>query len=460
VGRIYCGVIEEIVNIFRSAMKLRLLIFLVGTSIFFQSCYRNNIQFGTIPENGYTRIAYVDTVEARLSTVVTDSFATNNATSYLVGKYKDPWLGIISAVPYMQMTVPSPAVTIPTTAQYDSACFIIRFNNYYYGDTSRIQTFNVFELNQTIDYTYNNALYNTSSVGYNSVPLASASVQVRPSIGDSVLIKMNDTKGLELFTKLKNLDNAISTQDNFLTYFKGIRIAVNNDDTTAVFGVKGSAGNVVMRVYYHTTTPFYENKYADFTSLANSYSFNQLLTDRSGTGLSSATGSGVKEILSEQSGNAAFTQYGMGVLAKITFPTLKALVNTNDYVRLQKAELIVRPIAQSFDRYKYKLPSTLYLSRTDATNTIGSPIADSTGQATQTVSPVIDYIYGVNSYYRFNVTSYISQLLSIAGDSDYGFFLMQDRSTSNFQADRMVIANRKNSGYTTQLLLTVVIIKK
>src|ERR1044071_2153319 len=113
---------------------MRYILLLILTATIFQSCYRNDITFGELPPGNYTDVVSIDTVEARLSTLVTDSFITSGATSFLVGKYKDPYLGVISTKPFFRMTVPSGTVSIPSSAQYDSACFIIRLNKYYYGD--------------------------------------------------------------------------------------------------------------------------------------------------------------------------------------------------------------------------------------------------------------------------------------------------------------------------------------
>ncbi len=70
------------------------------------------------------------------------------------------------------------------------------------------------------------------------------------------------------------------TENDFLNYFRGISIAVADNDTTAVYGLSGSAGTMVMRVHYHTTIPYPEDHYIDFTSLANNLAFNQRLTNR------------------------------------------------------------------------------------------------------------------------------------------------------------------------------------
>jgi hypothetical protein len=423
-------------------------------SPFLFSCYRNDIEFGNLPEGNYTNIVLVDSVEAKLSTVVLDSFSTNNATSFLFGKYKDPFLGIISAKPFFQMTIPS-ATTISPSAQYDSICFIMHLNKYYYGDTTRQQTITVNELNEVINYTYNNYLFNTSNIPVKPTPLGSRTLRIRPSTDDSVVIRLSDTKGTELFSKLQQQSNEVILDDDFQNYFKGISLSVNNGDTTSVYGIDGTAGRMLMRIYYHTTIPYQENKFVDFTSKANSYSFNQVITDRAGTSLYSSS-PGLKEFFSEQTNNIAFSQDKTGVLLKIIFPTLKKIITTDKIVKLQKAELIIRPMGQSYDHLY--LPSNVYLAKTDGTNSINSVVLDSTLSVQQIISPVIDNLYGLNTYYRFNVSYYINSILNNSGTEDQGFYLLQD--ASSLQVNRIVAGNGKQSLFRPQLILTLITINK
>jgi len=425
--------------------------------VFCQSCYRNEIEFGNAPDNNYTDVVYIDTIEPALSTVVTDSFVTGNATSFLLGKYKDPYLGIISARPFFQMTIPATTASIPSTAQFDSACFIIHLNKYYYGDTSRTQTISINELSESMTYTYNSNLYNTSSFSVKAVSLGNKTLRIRPSIDDSILVRINDTKGIELYNKLQQQSDEIINDDNFQNYFKGVSVSVNDKDTAAIYGLNGAAGNFILRIYYHLTIPYKEDKWIDFTSKANSYSFNQVISDRTGTLLYSSA-MGIKEFLSGQTGNAAFAQYGTGVLLKMIFPSVKGIITTDKIVKLQKAELIIRPIGQTYDDFTFKLPQSLYLAQTNGTNTIGSAVLDSTLSAVQIISPRVDEIYGLNTYYRFNVTSYINSLLTTSGNEDNGFFLLENNDV--VQVNRAVIGNSKQSLFKTQLLLTVITINK
>lgn len=418
----------------------------------FQSCYRKDIGFGNLPDNNYTNVAFTDTVQPLLSTVILDSFPTNNAKSFLVGKYKDPYLGIVSTKPFFQMTIPIATATIPTTAQYDSFCFVMRPNRYYYGDTSRTQTIYINEVADYLNYTYNTSIFNTSNFAVKPVPLGSKILKIRPNGDDSIQIRLGDQKGLELFNKLTNQASEITSDVNFQDYFRGISLSTGDNDTTAVYGFNGSGTDMVMRIFYHITTPYYQSLYIDFPSKPGFYSFNQILTDRTGTPLYSPNPIGVKELFSTQTNNESFTQYGTGVLLKAIFPSLKSIVTTDKIIELQKAELVFHPIRSSFDFNKYVLPGALSLAPTDATNTIGSP------NIANNIAPVIDEIYGTGTYYKFDVTAYINLLLTTTGSSDKGVFLLQNGAGPN--VTRAVMGDSNQPLYDVQLLITAIIINK
>ncbi|HKZ66370.1 MAG TPA: hypothetical protein VJ111_08455, partial [Chitinophagaceae bacterium] len=91
---------------------LLLLSLLLAVSILY-SCTRNNIEFGTIPENTYTTLVYTDTIGVQISTIIEDSFATSGDTAFLIGRYHDPYLGTVSTKSFFQMTVPSSIPEIP-----------------------------------------------------------------------------------------------------------------------------------------------------------------------------------------------------------------------------------------------------------------------------------------------------------------------------------------------------------
>jgi Domain of unknown function (DUF4270) len=282
--------------------------------------------------------------------------------------------------------------------------------------------------------------------------LGSKTLRVKPNGDDSIRIRLGDAKGLELFNKLANQASEIQTDANFQNYFKGISLSVNNSDTAAVYGLSTASTNMVMRVFYHTTTPYNQSLSVDFPLKSGFYSFNQILTDRTGTPLYSPNPVGVKEFFSTQTNNESFTQFGTGVLLKAIFPSLRSIVTSDKIIELQKAELVFHPIGASFDFNKYVLPPGLSLAPTDATNTIGSP------NVVSNVVPVIDEIYGAGTYYKFDVTSYINALLTTTGNTDKGLFLLQNGVSPN--VTRAVMGDSNQPIFNVQLLITAIIINK
>jgi len=433
-----------------SAKKTRAtVLFILPIACFVISCTRNQIDFGTVPENSYTRLVYIDTVGIQLSTVMIDSFSTANAPSFLMGKYKDPYIGLVSTKPFFQLNRPATLPDIPDEAVFDSLTCILRLNKYYYGDTTSVETIYVNELAQPISLSYNSTIYNTTNVEMKPSPLGSKVVRLRPGIDDSVAIRLDDLKGQELFSKLRQKTDDVTNIESFQNYFKGMALTTGINDTSIVYGLKDT---VVMRVNYHTSTPFPVTHYIDFISEVNTEAFNQILSDRSGAGLVSSN-KGVTEIPASQTHHLSFTQPGTGLYLKLTMPSLKGVLLSEDIVRLLKAELVIRPLYQSFDLYRYKLPSKVYLLQTNGSNIPGSSVG-------QTVDPIIDNIYGQNNYYSYDVTSYINTLINTAGSQDDGVYVVQGLAGSTLQLDRIVAGDATIPGFTTQLKLSVLIINK
>lgn len=430
--------------------------FYAAALFFFTSCYKKDIQFGTDLGETFTNLTQIDTVAVSMSTVVLDSFATNSPSSFLVGSYKDPYLGLITAKPFFQLSLPSD-VSIATDAVYDSLVFMVKLNGNYYGDTTKAQTLTVHELAQSINYTYGTQLYNTSNFDMNPVILGSKTVKVSPAT-DSVRVRLSDAKGAELFNKLKTAATEVATSTDFLNYFKGIALSFGESDSSLVYGIDAAADSVKMRLYYHSTAPYPASAYKDFTLNDNDLAFNQLISDRSGTVLQSS-GTGIKEFASTVTGNQSYMQSSAGVLLKITFPTLRDVLQLSSTVKLISATLVVRAAANSSDAYKFRLPANLYLANTDASNNINSLVYDAAGTSAIYSAPESDYIYNTNASYSFTITSEINSLLTTSGSSASGFYLLENYPGTLSPFSRLIANDAHHDDLSTQLILSVLTIK-
>jgi hypothetical protein len=438
------------------AQKRKWLLILSITGMIIIGCTKKDIQFGNSMGESYTRIIQIDTVAVQLSTYFVDSFPTNSISSFLFGQYHDPQLGTVNTKPYLQLAKPDD-ITLEDNAVYDSLTFVIKLNKYYYGDTTQTQNITIRELSAPIDYTYNNNLFNTSSITENSVPLGSQNTTIRPNVDDSIGIRLNDEKGRELFHMLQSGSSAIQTADQFLSYFKGVSIGASSPGkSTAVYGISVSSDSIYMRLHYHVNIPYPEAKYKDFKFNKSIY-FNQILSDRSGTQLASLL-SHNPEVPSVSTNNIAYTQTGAGVLLKITLPSLRNVLQIDTSTRLLKATLILRTADGSFNG-NLNLPPSLYLAQTDATNNIKTAVYDSAGTSVLYSQPVTDPIYSSSASYSFTITSTINKLLTTSGSESSGFFLMESNPGATGRIDRAVFNNWAAPSNRSQLILSLFTLK-
>ncbi len=424
------------------------------TALFFTSCYKNEIQFGNDNPDSFNKIITIDTITPVFSTFVLDSFPTSGNGVLLVGRFNDPVLGPTSARTFFQVGLPASTDIALLTADaiYDSIAVVLKPNTNYYGDTAIAQTYTLLELAEQPDYTYQSRIYNTSSFSTLPQPLATISKPLTPS-RDSLSFRLSDLRGKDFFDKLRNNDNQIQTEDNFLNFFKGFCVQVNNTDKGAIYTIPAD-NSATMRIYFHTTNPYFAQHTLTFPLTRSSYQFNQLLANRDGTPLKPSY-AGQQEFFATPVQPYAYSQSGMGLLLKVKFPSLKNILTVGSFVRLLSADLVLRPVESSFDLFGSQLPSSLTFFHTDASNVIGYPVVNAGGQTAIAASPVIDNIYRINTNYSFSVTPFIDYLLNTSNTTESGAFILQESPGSAKLLHRAAIGSSYLAKFQSQLKLTV-----
>jgi hypothetical protein len=214
-----------------------------------------------------------------------------------------------------------------------------------------------------------------------------------------------------------------------------------------------------VRLHYHLTLPYKQDKVIEFILTRTTNQFNRIITDRAGTPLE-RTSAEQREFFATAATPYAFTQTGTGVYLKALFPTLRDVLKINDVVRLMDARLILKPVKGSYDYYGNRLPSPLFMQLTDASNEPSGTIVDTTGQGViQYRAPVIDDLYGINTNYSFNITSYVNALINTPGSAENGLFIMEEAMGAAKQINRAVIGSRQNETYQTKLVLNLLTIE-
>ncbi|MEO5684839.1 MAG: DUF4270 family protein [Chitinophagaceae bacterium] len=419
-------------------------------------CQKTAIQYGEqYVDNGVTNIILVDSISPVVSTIYKDSVITSQSNNLLVGSYADTYFGKTSAHSYVQLAPPQ-LTDLLNNAQYDSVALLMKCNGLYYGDTSQPVSIAVNQLATEIKLAEGQSyFYNTTVFPVNSNPLGTRTMLLRPLTGDSANIRLDDAKGLELYNMIKTKSAILKDNVQFTDYLKGLQVSANTSNN--IFGFKDS---VVMRLYYHETDITRNNKYFDFTFYNQPLQFNHITADRSGTPLAGLN-SQDNELVSAASGNVGYLQSATGIYLKIGFPGIRKILERSDFIKIIKADLIVKPLLNSYNGFN-PLPPVLYAAQTDGANEPGSSIASaSSGSAVaETGNLSIDAIYGSGTNYSYDVTSYLQQEITIAAINKNGLLLLPGTDTRFSALNRLVIGDGQNAKNKIQLNVYYISVNK
>jgi hypothetical protein len=412
-------------------------------SVFLFSCKKVDIKFGDqLLDNGYTQIIKVDSFNVDLTTIHLDSFVTSNSGVSLIGGYADPYFGKINTQCFTEM---APPIFIDSFAgtTFDSICLLMVPNRTFYGDSSQPITLNVHRVNQIIN-AYDedfSRIYNNRQFTVNPTPLGSKTVYVRPTRRDSIKIRLSDDLGREFLSKLKDPnDKDMKTLDAFVKYFNGIRVSAGSN-TQFAFGCKDS---LVIRMYYKKPDLFLRSKNFDISMGAKIHHYNQISVDRTGTVLKDLAAK--KQLHSSLTGNAAYSLYIGGAITKVRFNSIRDLLKIPNYTKIIRATLVVRPLKGSYSP-NYALPPLVRLASTNINNQIGFDLAFFVNGSSnpQYGSLEVDYLYGENTSYAYDVTNYVAL---IAGDpttsNNAGLLMLPPSFSMETTFNRLVVGDKSN----------------
>ncbi len=453
-------------------------------AIYFTGCQEGAGTLSLNDELGsnYT-LAFTDTVKLINSTVLLDSVPTIDYSVLLIGKYRDAKLGLVESKAYLQL-VNEVAWSIPTDAEYDKVELIAdfsspqaQFKGYHYGDRNLTQSIEVREI--TGNFTAYNLtkywidsklfsyfsssignLYNTSSIAVGD-PLGPIAV-FNPNADSAIHVPLNEAFGL----KLMNLGKGVTAGEKItgfaeiLKYFKGVEISGGNEsNVVALFTNNKSTTNLkrtYIRLYYHEIgaggVPV--NKFYDLSfnnTISKFYNFSQITEDRSGTVLSNLNATN-KEIPASETNNQTYVQGGVSLATKITFPSLKNLINIAGFKRVNGARLIIEPIGGT---YMYdSLPISLMLFHSNVTNLPLLPVLPDFSSVGYQSSKFLKYDATGKSY-QFSITQYVQNLINreIAGIpiDDTALMLTVDANEIGQTVSRAIIGSGERADYRARI---------
>jgi hypothetical protein len=269
-------------------------------TVFF-SCKKADTSIGanSINPNDLLNSIQVDTFSLKSYTKIEDSVVTDNPVSALLGSYNDPVFGTFKAGFFTQLRLPAvnPSFGDINTIEIDSFVLGLQYSGFY--GSSNSQKIEVYELLDSLGlnttyYSFSDKLHSSTNL---IVPSKST---VTPDPVSQIVIDTTHVKAqLRLFldTNLarKFLNEAVnnpstfSSNENFLNYFKGLYIGVNNGYQSINEG-----GIMYFDLYdpLSKLTIYYKQagtkKTYDFLINTSCANFNKVDVDYSGTNISNA----------------------------------------------------------------------------------------------------------------------------------------------------------------------------
>lgn len=417
-------------------------------SVMLVSCVHKTDEFLTIGDNFVdpnTRIELVDSFGISVSTLLFDSVVTTGADVAIIGQHFNEKTGNITSSSFFQLQLPS-SYSIDEDDVYDSVAVVLEYSGYYFGDTTQLYSLTVNRVLEDIELFDDDNLYNNSSFVFDEVPLGALSFYPRPLNGEDVHIKLDDEFGFDLFEKLRNEDDEITTSDEFLNFFKGLTLQSNNEVNQSVLGFNLVDSSLSIKLYYHRIEEELVEMQTSFKVLNNNLRFNNTENDHSNTILSDLViqKEAKHSTLTE---DVAYLKGGAGLMPSIAFPWLGSLLEVNN-ADILKAELVLYPIVNDLNNDNF--PESFFLFKVGKYNTVEEVYADSEGNPYYGTFE-IDEIYN-EAKITFDVTQYIKyDLADYYHDTNQKFVLCYGTPEYATSINQLEIGGYENARYKPEL---------
>lgn len=395
-------------------MKSLLTLFYIFILYSFFSCIDDSSTVGGKWVESSFRNVQTDTCTVSLSTILSDSLVTSGDTVCQIGHRKDALWGEITASFYAEYEVPTASFVESIDYQFDSITIRLFSSGNYLGDTLATQRIYMYPLTENIEPDASNYLYSTSYTAYDSQnPLASFSFTPTPGRCSKELeVRLPDTWGQEWFNLLSEDSRVMESQTFFQNYFKGIAFVPDmNDDCINGFQVNDSS--LCITLYYHSMTEI-ATEYTLVFNTSSTLTYNKVKYDHANTSIAALQSGDDSALPSSQSDHQAYLQGMTGMYITIDFPHLNNLCTEGDLVTIESAVLQLYPVKGTYDGM-YPLPQTLALYTADKDNVTQGVITDLTGSSVQTGNLVVDEMAYEETYYSFDLTSFLQTNLGTMG---------------------------------------------
>jgi hypothetical protein len=368
----------------------------------------------------------LDTVTIRVSTLVaTDSVITSDREIGYSGAYNDPQTGRVQTKMFLEFRRTDDNESNPY-AKYDSVTLILRPNGNYYGDTVKYSSLKIFPIKERIDKGDKGNLYSTNTVPVGAM-LADTALRIKvKEKNNEIEIKLPHSFGKRMFEGILKDEDEYKTED-FLKTFPGLAVSPG-EDSECVHGFLLNDTSCMIRIYYHISTTYIEDKRMTFKiNVPNSFYYMQ--SDKANISDDIKDFNTKSDPLpSSKTKNRGIIMSGAtSIYTRLDFPHLNELSWLGYYVKIQRATLYVRPVMRSFDTVPLPPNLNLYYFDPTSNSPLGNPMTMSSGYTAQSGNLPKNYQDIKNPdfpQYSFDVTGFISQQLGKTGYDKWALCLV------------------------------------
>lgn len=417
-----------------------------------------------------SKLHFVDTLTIKATSVLIDSFVTSGYNTAFVGYNIDDNLGTIEAESYFPFTFNEESIPkLDSTATFDSLVLYIKQSGGYSGDTMTDKSIAVYRVLETIKpHDENNSLlYNTDTFALSAQPYATHTFRQRPAVKWSETIRLPDSLGKSWFDMMvvkkrvhiineegdtdefTGISDTLSSADKFMDYFYGfcIRPITKNmswssnfyglDNTQSSSSTAVSNSELQIRLYYRLKNQEENEFVAWMPPTTNNYSFISFKPNRTGSLIEHIDNSGIP---SEETDNKMFIQAGGKIGFRIDIPLINRLKEIDPNMSVMSAHLLIKPALGSFKKAS-DLP-TIKVYWIDKDNNVKNQLMDIKGQNGVISTLVSDNEVLENTYYSFDILSYVLYKIDNGLSSDESLFFTFSDEFGATSFDQLVLENQ------------------
>jgi len=350
----------------------------------------------------------IDTLSINASTFLLDSLITSSSNRILVGHVKDNNLGDITSKSYLSISASS--YYIDNDATFDSIALVLYNDHYYYGDSTKIQTYHVHKVTKLIEPEEGLYLYNTSSFPYEENALGLLTFTPNPIKNDSLYIPLNNDFGKLLFDKIQEDD--INNKDELEDYIKGLVVVPSTENSSQLLGFTPNSSSG-MRLYYtlKNNDDSEDNNYQiDFSIGDANMQFNQITSNRSATDFNLLLDNETN-IPSAETNNFMAIQGGTGLSGRIEIPYLKNLLKLSENGVSLNGSIKMHPVKGSVTETN-PLPDSLAVFLVDHKNRVLGNLTNLGGTTVYATLNQNENEFDDATFYDLDISAFVETILN------------------------------------------------